>query len=225
MNQKQLVGERAAQFVKDGMVVGLGSGSTVFYTIQKLGQLVHEGLSIQGIPTSVKTEQLARQVGIPLADFKSINGIDVAIDGADEVDSNMDLIKGGGGSLLREKIIDNAANEFIVVADAGKLVKKLGAFRLPVEVVPFGMELTVRQITELGGVPRLRETGGRPFITDNGNLIVDCDFGPIGNSNELEASLNKIPGVVENGLFVGIADKVVTLDSEGKALVLNRNSI
>lgn len=158
MYEKQIVGEIAAEFVKDGMIVGLGTGSTVFYTIQKLGQLVKEGLSIKGIPTSVQTKEVAKELGIPLTRFSEIERIDIAIDGADEVNSKLELIKGGGGALLREKIIAKAAKTFIVVADTSKMVEKLGAFRLPVEVIPFGFEMTERHIRAIGLVPEIRLT-------------------------------------------------------------------
>ncbi|WP_156319939.1 ribose-5-phosphate isomerase RpiA [Bacillus sp. FJAT-18017] len=218
-NEKKIVGEKAAEFVKDGMIVGLGTGSTVFYTIKKLGQLVNEGLSIKAVPTSIQTERLAREVGITLVDFTEIEEFDLVIDGADEVDENLDLIKGGGGALLREKVIAYAAREFIVVADSSKLVNRLGAFKLPVEVVPFGMELTEKHLKALGGLPRLRTSSGTPFKTDNGNFIFDCDFGLIENVKELEYKINMIPGVVENGLFVGMADKVITVDKQGEVVI------
>ncbi|ALC92860.1 ribose 5-phosphate isomerase [Bacillus sp. FJAT-18017] len=201
------------------MIVGLGTGSTVFYTIKKLGQLVNEGLSIKAVPTSIQTERLAREVGITLVDFTEIEEFDLVIDGADEVDENLDLIKGGGGALLREKVIAYAAREFIVVADSSKLVNRLGAFKLPVEVVPFGMELTEKHLKALGGLPRLRTSSGTPFKTDNGNFIFDCDFGLIENVKELEYKINMIPGVVENGLFVGMADKVITVDKQGEVVI------
>jgi ribose 5-phosphate isomerase A len=219
VNEKQIVGEKAAEFVKDGMIVGLGTGSTVFYTIQKLGQLVNEGLSIKAVPTSIQTERLAREVGITLVDFTELEEFDLAIDGADEVDGNLNLIKGGGGALLREKIIAYAAREFIVVADSSKLVNRLGAFHLPVEVVPFGMEMTERHLKALGGLPRVRTSDRTLFKTDNGNFIFDCDFGFIENAGELEKAINMIPGVVENGLFVGMADKVITLNKQGKVVI------
>src|SRR3954469_20725081 len=212
LNEKKIVGEKAADFVKDGMVVGLGTGSTVYYTILKLGQLVKEGLSIQGIPTSIQTAELATKLGISLASFQEIGEIDVAIDGADEVDSNLDLIKGGGGALLREKIIAKAAKRFIVVATPSKMVEKLGAFPLPVEVVPFGAEWTAKQLQELRGEPSLRQINGKPYRTDNGNYIFDCVFPNLTQIHELDDSLNKIPGVIENGLFIGMADLVISLD-------------
>jgi ribose 5-phosphate isomerase A len=196
------------------MVVGLGTGSTVYYTILKLGQLVKDGLSIQGIPTSIQTEELANKLKIPLASSKDIEQIDVAIDGADEVDSNLNLIKGGGGSLLREKIIVRAAKKFIVVATPSKLSKKLGSFPLPVEVVPFAIEMTAKHIKELGGEPILRQKNGTPFRTDNGNYIFDCFFTDLSQPQELETSLNLIPAIVENGLFNGMTDLVISLDEK-----------
>ncbi|WP_043930330.1 ribose-5-phosphate isomerase RpiA [Bacillus sp. EB01] len=222
MNEKKIVGEKAADFIKDGMVVGLGTGSTVYYTILKLGQLVKEGLSIKGIPTSIQTAELAKKLQIPLVSFQEIEQIDVSIDGADEVDSHLNLIKGGGGALLREKIIAKAAQQFIVVADSSKLVNGLGVFPLPVEVVPLGVKLTENHIKELGGKPRLRQLDGNPYRTDNGNYIFDCIFPKITQPLELEISLNKIPGVVENGLFIGMADLVVSLDEKNQPIYLNR---
>ncbi|PLS08451.1 ribose-5-phosphate isomerase RpiA [Neobacillus cucumis] len=214
MNQKKEVGEKAVEYVKDGMVVGLGTGSTVFFTISKLGELVKQGLSIKGIPTSIQTEQLANQLGIPLVSFTEINQIDIAIDGADEVSADLDLIKGGGGALLREKIIAKAAKTFIVVADSHKLVNKLGSFPLPVEVVPFGVEMTTKYILELGGAPKLRQKNGSPYLTDNGNYILDCHIQPIIHPEELERDLNMIPGIVDNGLFVGMADYIITMNED-----------
>lgn len=217
-----MVGEKAAGFIKDGMVVGLGTGSTVYYTILKLGQLVKEGLSIQGIPTSTQTAELAKKLNIPLVGFQEIRQIDVVIDGADEVDSNLNLIKGGGGALLREKIIAKAAQKFIVVATPSKLVDQLGAFPLPVEVVPFGIEMTEKQLKELGCEPRLRRLNGKPYRTDNGNHIFDCIFPEISEAKRLEARLNLIPGVVENGLFIDMTDLVISLDRKNQTVLLKR---
>ncbi|SFA90158.1 ribose-5-phosphate isomerase [Bacillus sp. cl95] len=222
MVDKKIVGEKAAEFVKDGMVVGLGTGSTVFYTIQKLGQLVKEGLSIKGIPTSVQTEELAKELGIPLTSFSEIESIDIAIDGADEVNSELELIKGGGGALLREKIIARGAKTFIVVADSSKRVEKLGAFRLPVEVITFGYEMTEKHIRAIGLVPEIRLNGETPFITDNGNYIFDCQIPEQVQPEMLERMLNMIPGVVENGLFVGMTDLVITLDPEKNVVMLRK---
>nr|WP_285890699.1 ribose-5-phosphate isomerase RpiA [Mesobacillus subterraneus] len=213
VNEKELVGVRAAEYIKDGMVVGLGTGSTAYYTIKKLGELVRNGLNIKGIPTSEQTAALAVEHGIKLVDFKDVERIDVAIDGADEFDADLNLIKGGGGALLREKIIANAASAFIVIADSSKGVNKLGDFPLPVEIVTFGAEMTSRKIAELGCEPKLRLSGTQPFITDNGNYILDCDFKQIESLEELEKQLNMIPGVVENGLFVNMARRLITIEN------------
>lgn len=220
MNEKKEVGEKAVEYVKDGMVVGLGTGSTVFYTITKLGQLVQQGLTIIGVPTSEQTKQLAIELGIPLVSLDKVEQIDVAIDGADEVDLKLNLIKGGGGALLREKIIAAAAKTFIVVADSDKNVDTLGTFPLPIEVVPFGYEMTVKHIRELGASPRLRQNDGTPYLTDNGNYIIDSDFQEITYPKELEKNLNLIPGVVDNGLFVGMADRVITIQDKKLATII-----
>ena len=222
LNEKKLVGEKAVEYIRDGMVVGLGTGSTVYYTIMKLGQLVKEGLTIQGIPTSVQTEVLAKKVGIPIGNFKEIYQIDIAIDGADEIDSNLNLVKGGGGALLREKIIANAAKTFIVVATPSKLVENLGTQPLPVEVVPFGVELTEKHLRELGGNPDLRVVDGTPFRTDNGNYIFDCSFSDLSQPKHLEEKLNLIPGVVENGLFIGMANMVISLNRQNDPIIIER---
>ncbi len=219
VNEKQIIGEKAVDFVEDNMVVGLGTGSTVFYTIRKLGQLVKQGLHITGIPTSIQTEELATKFGIPISKFEDVEQIDIAIDGADEVSSELDLLKGGGGALLREKIVAREAKTFIVVADSSKLVQKLGSFLLPVEVIPFGVGVTKKNIYRLGGNVNLRESKGKPFKTDNGNYILDCSFSDILSPKVLERELNMIPGVVENGLFVEMADTVITVDQENNVVI------
>lgn len=223
MIEKKIVGEKAVEFVKDGMTVGLGTGSTVYYTIIKLGQLMKEGLSIKGIPTSIQTEKLANDCGIPLANIKEIDHIDVAIDGADEVDSQLNLIKGGGGALLREKIIARAAKKFIVVADPAKIVNYLGAFPLPIEVVPFGVEMTIKQIRLLGAETKIRYSNGTPYTSDNGNYVIDAKFANILDPIILEQKLNLIPGVVENGLFNQMADAVITLNADKSIIIKDRS--
>lgn len=221
MIEKKIVGEKAVEFVKDGMTVGLGTGSTVYYTIIKLGQLMKEGLSIKGVPTSIQTEKLANECGIPLANINEIDYIDVAIDGADEVDPQLNLIKGGGGALLREKIIARAAKKFIVVADPAKIVNHLGAFPLPIEVVPFGVEMTNKQIRLLGAETTIRYSNGTPYRSDNGNYVIDAKFPNILDPISLEHKLNLIPGVVENGLFNQMADAVITLNAEKSIVIKN----
>ncbi|REE89033.1 ribose-5-phosphate isomerase [Paenibacillus taihuensis] len=219
---KRAASEKAAQYVRDGMVVGLGTGSTAYWAIQKLGEMTKNGLQIKAVATSNQSEALAKELQIPLIAFTDIDGIDVTIDGADEVDDEWNLIKGGGGALLREKIIASASKELIVVADEGKKVEQLGKFHLPVEIVQFGYELTLRKLASYGCIPHLRMSGEKRFITDNGNFIVDCEFGRIEQPSELHVALNMIPGVVENGLFIHLATKVIVGFGDGSVRELGR---
>jgi ribose 5-phosphate isomerase A len=219
VNLKQMAGERAAEFVQDGMVVGLGTGSTVYYTVKKLGELVAQGLSIKGIPTSRQTEALAREVGIPLTSFAEVTRLDLTIDGADEVNATLDLIKGGGGALLREKLVATASKKLVIVADSSKRKQELGAFPLPVEVVPFAWQSTAERVAALGCEPRLRMAGDQPFVTDNGNYILDCAFGTILDPMGLDVRLKLLTGVVETGLFVSITDAVVFAGENGVEVV------
>lgn len=217
---KQLVGEAVASHVKDGMRVGLGSGSTMFYMIRKLGQRVREeGLNIEGIPTSERTAAWAKEFGIPLTDFSHVQELDIAIDGADEVDPDFQLIKGGGGALLREKIVAAAAKTFYVIIDDSKLVKNLGTFPLPVEIIPFGWEVTKNRVALLGGHPELRKEDDEVFLTDNGNYILDCHFDKIAEPEPLHHKLKSLPGVIETGLFINMTTKVfVGRDGEVKMM-------
>jgi len=211
---KQEVGKAAAARVQSGTIVGLGTGSTTAYAIEHLGVRLDTGdlKDIQGIPTSFQAEVLAKQYGIPLTTLDAVDRIDIAIDGADEVDPQKNLIKGGGAAHTREKVVDSLADQFIVVVDAGKLVDKLGStFLLPVEVIPMAMTPVMRAIAKLGGKPELRmgvKKAG-PVITDQGNMVIDVKFDSIDNPAELEKTLNNLPGVLENGLFVGVADLVL----------------
>ncbi|SCM95191.1 Ribose-5-phosphate isomerase A [Bacillus mycoides] len=210
MNLKQLAGEYAADFVKDGMKIGLGTGSTVYWTIQKLGQRVQEGLSIQAVPTSKETEVLAQQLNIPLISLNDIQTLDLTIDGADEIDSNLQLIKGGGGALLREKIVASSSKELIIIADESKIVTHLGAFPLPVEITPFSWKQTENKIQSLGCQTTLRLKNNETFITDNNNIIIDCVFpNHISNPANLHDQLKMITGVVETGLFINMTSKVI----------------
>jgi len=220
-NEKALVGEKAAEtFVKDGMTVGLGTGSTVYYAILKIGKMVRKGISVQGVATSKGTEELAKQQGITLLNIDDIEKIDVAIDGADEIDRNFFAIKGGGGALFREKVIANAADQFIVVADSSKVVDTLGSFPLPVEVVPFGAKVTERSLQKLGCTTNIRKKDNEIYVTDNGNYIIDCSFKTILDPEQLEKDLNKIVGVVENGLFLHMVNHVVTITNENEITIL-----
>lgn len=211
---KQQVGIAAAARVQSGSIVGLGTGSTTAYAIQALGDRLKSGdlKDIKGVPTSFQAIVLARQYGIPLVTLDEIDRIDVAIDGADEVDPHKNLIKGGGAAHTQEKIVDSLADQFIVVVDSGKLVEHLGStFLLPVEVIPMAVTPVMRAIAKLGGKPELR-MGIRkagPVVTDQGNLVIDVKFDRIDNPADLEKTLNNIPGVLENGLFVGMTDVVL----------------
>lgn len=211
---KQQVGQAAANRVQSGSIVGLGTGSTTAFTIESLGKRLQAGevKDIKGIPTSFQASVLAKKFGIPLTTLDEVDRIDVAIDGADEVDPQKNLIKGGGAAHTREKIVDSLAEQFIVVVDSSKLVDRLGStFLLPVEVLPMAITPVMRAIEKLGGKPELRmgvKKAG-PVVTDEGNLVLDVKFDRMDSPGELEKTLNNIPGVLENGLFVGVADIVL----------------
>jgi len=217
---KQEVGKAAANRVQSNSIVGLGTGSTTAYAIQFLGERLQRGElnNIQGIPTSFQAEVLSKQYGIPLTTLDAVDHIDIALDGADEVDPNKNLIKGGGAAHTREKVVDSLADHFIVVVDSGKLVDKLGStFLLPVEVIPMAITPVMKQLAQLGGKPELRmgvKKAG-PVVTDQGNLVVDIKFEEITNPGELEKAINNIPGVLENGLFVNVADVVLVGEIKG----------
>ncbi|PRY03963.1 ribose-5-phosphate isomerase [Pontibacter ummariensis] len=202
MEAKRLAAEKAVAHVESGMVVGLGTGSTASWAIKALGEKVRAGLEIRAVASSVASEQLAQEVGIPVTDFSAFSFIDVTIDGADEVDAGVNLIKGGGGALVREKILAYNSRHFIVVVDETKLVDTLGEFPLPVEIIPFAAELTLGQLSSLGCLTSIRQQDGKDFITDNSNLIADCNFPTITAPSSLHDRLARIPGVVESGLFL-----------------------
>ena len=208
--EKQLVARASLRFVEDGQVVGLGSGSTANYFVRFLGEQVRAGLKVRGVPTSIRTQQLAEKCGIPLISLDQAESIDVDVDGADEFDPQLCLIKGGGGALLREKIIASAATKFVVLADSSKQVPVLGKFPLPVEVIPFAQPLLARRISALGATVALRKgKDGAPFTTDEGHHIIDCHFGRIADPPRLARALSDMPGVVEHGLFIKMADVVL----------------
>jgi ribose 5-phosphate isomerase A len=201
MNAKKLAAEKAVELVRDGMTVGLGTGSTAFFAIQAIGKKVNAGMRLRALASSIASENMAKELGIPIIDFTNTTRIDLTIDGADEVDENFNLIKGGGGALTREKILASNSDKFVVVIDASKLVEQLGRFPLPVEVIPFGYNFTVRNLELLGCTAVLRRKDDRVFETDNGNFIADCHFKVIENAGQLNAAIQLIPGVVECGLF------------------------
>jgi ribose 5-phosphate isomerase A len=223
MNPKQLAAEKAVSFLEDGMTIGLGTGSTAYWAIEKIGEKVkNENWKIRAIATSIRSEEQARSLGIPISDFSTVHSIDVTIDGADEVDAQLQLIKGGGGALLREKIVATNSKLMIVVADESKWVKCLGKFPLPVEVVHFGWERTFEKLQLLGCEAKRRMIGADPYLTDNGNFIIDCSFNEIKDPPSLHELVNSITGVVDNGLFIHIAGKLVLGYESGETRVISR---
>ena len=208
----------AVKYIKDGDVVGLGTGSTTTFAIKELGKRVKEGLNITAAASSVATEELAKSLGIEILDLGTLSQIDISIDGADEFTESLDLIKGGGGALFREKIIASLSKNAIVITDASKKVKKLGAFTVPVEVIPLAYQYVFDQIEVLGGQGKLRVKENKTFVTDNGNLIIDADFGLIDHPEQLASNLNQINGVLAHGLFINLTSKVVM--SEGTDIII-----
>ncbi|MDQ6760877.1 MAG: ribose-5-phosphate isomerase RpiA [Acidobacteriota bacterium] len=209
-HEKQIAANRSLDFIQQDMLVGLGSGSTAAYAIRFLGDRVRDGLRIHGIPTSEASAQLARSVGIDVVAFDRHAEIDVTIDGADEIGPGLQLIKGGGGALLHEKIVAAASRRFIIIADSSKLVKRLGAFPLSVEAIPFGWPAVADRLHVLGANPVLRLTAaGQPFVTDEGNFILDCRFNVFPEAVVLAEELDSITGLVEHGLFLDLTDLVV----------------
>lgn len=217
MEAKKAAALAAVDFVKDGMFVGLGTGSTSAYFVQLL---IERKFDIRVVATSQQTEAQARQGGLDLIDINSVNSLDLDVDGADEVDLHKQLIKGGGGALLREKIVANIAKQMIVIVDSSKLVGTLGQFPLPVEIVPFAYQVTISEIEKLGYKGHLRQKQGSLFITDNGNYIVDLETRKILNPAKLELQLQGIPGVVTTGLFLQMADRVIVGYEDGSHKIL-----
>ncbi|WP_299352140.1 ribose-5-phosphate isomerase RpiA [uncultured Shimia sp.] len=229
---KFVAAKKATDYVEDGMRVGLGTGSTAAWLVRCLGELVRdEGLRIKGVPTSTRTAQLAKEVGIEVVSLDEARWLDVTIDGADEFDSELNLIKGGGGALLQEKIVATASDQMVVIADVGKEVETLGTFPLPVEVIPFGWKTTQALIEEtlvsmdvLGRSSTLRMNNDSPYMTDEGNHILDLHLNRIGDARQLAMVLNQMPGVVENGLFIDICDAVVVGYGDGRVEVRDINA-
>lgn len=226
-NAKEIAGRRAADFVEDGMLLGLGTGSTVHFTLVRLAERVHdERLRVRGVPTSLDTEGKARELGIPLVSLDDVVAIDLTIDGADEIDGDFNMVKGGGGALLREKVVASISRREVIVAGPGKRVERLGStFALPVEIVPFARAPVSRALASLGCTPAIRGGADRPFTTDNGNWILDCRFSDgIAAPAVLERRIAQIPGVVESGLFIGMAQILVIGHDDGRCEVVHKTS-
>lgn len=221
MNFKQISAKKAVEFIENDMVVGLGTGSTVYYALIEICKLIEKGLKIVGIPTSIETEKLAKQLKILICDLNEYETIDITIDGADEVDTKLNLIKGKGGALLREKIIAKNTKKEIIIVDESKLVDVLGKKTpLPVEIVTFSYKAIIRSLREFGCVPYLRlQNNNEIYLTDNNNYIVDCKFSEIDAPTELAKEINNLPGVVENGLFVDLADIVIVSAETGTKII------
>lgn len=209
MNEKQLAAEKSIEFIKDGMILGLGTGSTVFFLVNKLAELVKQGLNVTCLSTSNQTSKLAENLGIKISDLNEVDSIDLTIDGADEVDENLNGIKGGGGALLYEKIIAKASKKVIWIADSSKFVKQLGKFPLPIEIISFGSKQLLKRFDKNGFNPHIRKNGNTNFITDSGNLIVDLYLNVIIDPVSLENEIKMMQGVVEVGLFNNIANEVI----------------
>ncbi len=224
-SEKQRAAEKSLEYVEDGMVIGLGSGSTAAHAVRLLGPRVRDGLDVRGVPTSRDTRALAEACGIPLTTLDEAGRLDLTIDGADEIDAELRLVKGGGGALLREKIVAAASRRLVIIADSSKLVATLGAFGLPVEVTPFACNVTAAALAATGCRPILRRgADGEAFVTDEGNNLFDCAYGEIADPAGLARRLNDTVGVVEHGLFLDMADTVIVGRADG-AEVIERGSV
>ena len=223
MNLKEVVGKEAVKYVEDGMIVGLGTGSTVFYFVHALADRVKEGLNIQMVSTSIQTVELAKSLGLNIKELEEIDHIDLAVDGVDEIDKNFNAIKGGGAALFREKIVADIAKEVIWIYDESKDVEKLGKFNLPVEILPFGYTHTVRKLIEAGLNPVIRKKDGEILITDNHNYIADLHLGYGFDIEEVKEKLANIVGVVEYGLFLNMCKLCIKGTPEGAVIINNPN--
>ena len=221
MNKKKMAGEAAAKYVKDGMILGLGTGSTAYYAINAIGELVKKGMDLKAVPTSIATTLQARQLGIPLLTIDDADRIDLAIDGVDEIDSHFNAIKGGGGALYREKVVATLAKEVIWIMDDSKLVNSLGRFPLPVEIAIYGSKQAFSKMQDSGFRPVLRVTNGEKFITDNGNYIVDLHLGAPINIDDVITKLASIVGILEHGLFINLCKYIVVGTDEGVKTIKN----
>ncbi|HLF34416.1 MAG TPA: ribose-5-phosphate isomerase RpiA [Cyclobacteriaceae bacterium] len=220
-HEKKLAAKEAVKLIRQGQVVGLGTGSTAYFAILEIADMIRNGLQIKAVPTSVRSRELAEQLNIPLIDIHTIDSIDITIDGADEFTRELNLIKGGGGALLREKVVAAMTREQIIIADSAKKVDKLGKFHLPVEVIPFAASYVMNRLRDLKGAGTIRQKDGSPFLTDQGNFIIDTDFGIIDEPAKLAEKLDEIVGLVEHGLFINLAHKVI-MGQGDKTVIFNK---
>ena len=217
-NEKKRAALEAVKEIRDGMTIGLGTGSTAYFAIEAVGEMVKQGMTLKAVPTSEQTRELSEKWGIPLVDINLIDKIDLTIDGADEFTPNLDLIKGGGGALLREKIVASLTEKQIIIADSSKKVEKLGLFKLPIEVIPFASTQVLRQLKRIGGTGYIRQKDGQNYLTDQGNCIIDADFGLIADPTRLDQQLNNIVGIVEHGLFLNLTHQIIM--AQGDELIV-----
>ncbi len=223
MEQKKIAGYKAAEYIEDGMTLGLGTGSTAFYLVERVGQLVKQGMKLEAVATSAATEKQARELNIPLRSIDEVDHIDLAIDGVDEIDGAFNAIKGGGGALFREKIVATLADRVIWIMDESKLVDSIGNFHLPVEILPYGHTQVLRTMEELGLKPVLRMRDGKVFVTDNGNYIADLHLGAPMDISGVKEKLASIVGVLETGLFLNMCERIVVGTDNGARVIENQN--
>jgi len=221
MEQKRIAGQKATEYIKDGMILGLGTGSTAYYMIKKVGELVQNGMNLKAVATSKDTESLAKELHIPLVQIDELDRIDLCIDGVDEIDKHFNAIKGGGGALFREKIVANLANEVIWIMDDSKLVDSIGAFPLPIEVLPYGYTQVIRKLKNYSLNPVIRMKDGNIFTTDNGNYIVDLHIGKPMDINDVYDKVNGITGVLETGLFINTCKRIIVGTDSGTKVIEN----
>lgn len=224
MDQKRVAGEKSTEYIKDGMILGLGTGSTAYYMIKKVGELIKNGIKIKAVATSKSTESLARELKIPLLSIDEVDRIDLAIDGVDEIDNEFNAIKGGGGALFREKIVASLANEVIWIMEESKLVDGIGEFPLPVEILPYGYKHVIKELQDYSLNPKIRMKEEEIFVTDNGNYIVDLHIGKPMNISDVYNKVNRITGVLETGLFINMCDRIIIGTNSGAKIINNIKS-
>ncbi|MGE4549667.1 MAG: ribose-5-phosphate isomerase RpiA [Intestinibacillus sp.] len=223
MEQKRIAGEKAAEYIKEGMTVGLGTGSTAYYMVEAVGKLVAGGMKLRAVPTSKATEAQALGLGIPLASIDEVESLDLAIDGVDEIDPQFNAIKGGGGALFREKVVASAAKEVIWIMDESKLVDAIGTFPLPIEILPYGYTHVLGKMEAAGLHPVLRVKDGKTFVTDNGNYIADLHIGAPMPIADVAAKLDGVVGVLETGLFLNMCKRIIVGTDSGVKVIENES--